>query len=567
MGVKHTKSKDLLDGSEWLRSVVQHYQKRRHGVAGFESFAIEPVVTRPQLESPCAKRKTTSKNDIVESSENGHKNGSRSRSKLGDLDDNGDGIEEERVAGSAVSNSYHAKDVSSVSSGVRHMRVSISFRNGKNQSQKVNWIVKSAQGSVEAVDALLHEIKVYTTLLGDVHKFLNSHKNVRARYLLNIPDYVFQERRYEGGRVTRCHLVLEDISQTKRCSPIENLQWQQGLTMGQFKVFLGTLAQFHAVGVAWNLATKDDSTLDNYPFLHYDHINSISPAERERLFRMYERLLKWKESQNTHKSQKHSFKRRLKLFHELRHSSTDLLAINLQKDMCDPLGGLCLGNVLPYEVMFQYHKPVSSIFEFSKPTDLLANAASGGVGANATGPTAPVSATVSYDENGPICAAVNTCHRVYFGNLVRELANLVFTAANPNVRRDYLIFMLQSYAFVLTSTLDLLDVAWSKHFKMSFPQFVRRFYDFVPQAILQSILIHMQLTNSAELDHLIFGKGKSPRNSAGNCGSGNLSSTAESNKSGCGKNENASKLEECVPLTPERIEFLIRLTDLVHKPI
>ncbi|WP_233530833.1 hypothetical protein, partial [Gelidibacter salicanalis] len=100
--------------------------------------------------------------------------------------------------------------------------------------------------------------------------------------------------------------------------------------------------------------------------------------------------------------------------------------------------------------------------EFSKPTDLINSVAGGSSNKDTPAPTAPVSATVSYDENGPICAAVNTCHRVYFGNIARELATLVFLTANANVRRDYLVFMLQSYAFVLTSTLDLLDVAWAK---------------------------------------------------------------------------------------------------------
>ena len=38
--------------------------------------------------------------------------------------------------------------------------------------------------------------------------------------------------------------------------------------MGQFKVLLGTLAQFHAVGIAWTLGSKDDSLLDLFPFLH-----------------------------------------------------------------------------------------------------------------------------------------------------------------------------------------------------------------------------------------------------------------------------------------------------------
>ena len=42
MGGKTTKpaSGNLLEGSTWLRTVVQHYQKRRHGVSGFDRSEI-----------------------------------------------------------------------------------------------------------------------------------------------------------------------------------------------------------------------------------------------------------------------------------------------------------------------------------------------------------------------------------------------------------------------------------------------------------------------------------------------------------------------------------------------
>ena len=43
MGGRNSKGKDLLEGSEWLRSVVAHYQKKRNGVSAFESFCIEPA--------------------------------------------------------------------------------------------------------------------------------------------------------------------------------------------------------------------------------------------------------------------------------------------------------------------------------------------------------------------------------------------------------------------------------------------------------------------------------------------------------------------------------------------
>ena len=41
-----------------------------------------------------------------------------------------------------------------------------------------------------AVARLQHEIKVYTSLLADVSKFLDSRKNPRSKFLLNIPSLV-----------------------------------------------------------------------------------------------------------------------------------------------------------------------------------------------------------------------------------------------------------------------------------------------------------------------------------------------------------------------------------------
>ena len=93
-------------------------------------------------------------------------------------------------------------------------------------------------------------------------------KNQRARYLLNVPDLIHHERLQQNGKVVRCHLITEDVSETKRCTPVKGCRIISGLSLGQFKVLLGTLAQFHAVGIAWSLGTRDDSILDLFPFLH-----------------------------------------------------------------------------------------------------------------------------------------------------------------------------------------------------------------------------------------------------------------------------------------------------------
>ncbi len=51
MGGRQSKSGgNLLEGSAWLRTVVQHHQKRRQGVSGFDSFIIEPFTEESSIQ-------------------------------------------------------------------------------------------------------------------------------------------------------------------------------------------------------------------------------------------------------------------------------------------------------------------------------------------------------------------------------------------------------------------------------------------------------------------------------------------------------------------------------------
>ena len=90
MGVRVSKQEqDALEGSEWLRSVVQtHWKKRNSGsVSRFESFLIEPAQ--------------------IFSDEEG--------------------------------------EISVQESGIRLTQVKVCFRNNKEQPQEVKWIVKSSR--------------------------------------------------------------------------------------------------------------------------------------------------------------------------------------------------------------------------------------------------------------------------------------------------------------------------------------------------------------------------------------------------------------------------------------
>lgn len=98
--------------------------------------------------------------------------------------------------------------------------MTVRFRNSKEHSLTLDWLVKSASylpassssdsllshsasasasaftevsaSDAEAVRSLQHEIRVYSGLLAEVHRFLQGRKNARAKFLLNMPEFVFQ---------------------------------------------------------------------------------------------------------------------------------------------------------------------------------------------------------------------------------------------------------------------------------------------------------------------------------------------------------------------------------------
>ena len=74
-------------------------------------------------------------------------------------------------------------------------------------------------------------------------------KNCELWSDVNIQFNVFSFGIFKG--LSRCHIVLEDITKTKKCLPLSSDRTLSGLPLGHFKVFLATLAQFHAAGIAW----------------------------------------------------------------------------------------------------------------------------------------------------------------------------------------------------------------------------------------------------------------------------------------------------------------------------
>jgi len=267
--------------------------------------------------------------------------------------------------------------------------------------------------------------------------------------------------------------------------------------------------------------------LDLFPFLHKTDSDDV--VKRQQHLNNYQRLLELHYDTDS---------RQVHLFKMLLAQADDLLYDNLKQDMCDVLGSVCLGAIMGNEVMFQY--------ENSKFFDLC------GVG----GANNIIWNNVISDKNNgsdedsthlsPICAAVTTCHRVHFGHLLKELALYFFTLPEPLIRERYIVFLLQSYCHVLTMTLEMLDVNWGRHFgaDLTFTKMIVAFYRFMPQAILRAVIAHMELTDPDELENLLSNKPDFV-----------IQST-----------DKQSPLKY-IPLTQERVHFLLSLMNRVHKPV
>ena len=99
--------------------------------------------------------------------------------------------------------------------------------------------------------------------------------------------------------------------------------------------------------------------------------------------------------------------RQRKLFKQLVEAfKDDLFRDTLKQDMCDPLGGLCLGTPTPHEIMYQYE---TNFFDLC-----------GVGGANIIWHSVNEEDKMNEsDDDVPICAAVTTVHRVHYGHLLK----------------------------------------------------------------------------------------------------------------------------------------------------
>ncbi len=213
------------------------------------------------------------------------------------------------------------------------------------------------------------------------------------------------------------------------------------------------------------------------------------------------------------------------------------------------LSAPCVGPLLATDVMFQT----------DEMAELLATAAVIAGDRRAPPPSSPPPLS---------CAALLSCHRVHLGPIARDVALAMTVSAAPSVRRRYLSSLLLSYAQALTATLELLDVDWSRQFGVTFAQLLRMVYDQLPAAAMRAILLHMRLTDPAEIATLSavdLSKGSRRTNSRNRLQ--RRSSSSSSTFSTCQSSDVALNRHFWLPLTPARMEFMVGLTDLILKVV
>ncbi|CAB4054950.1 unnamed protein product [Lepeophtheirus salmonis] len=337
-------------------------------------------------------------------------------------------------------------------------------------------------------DDLSLEVNIYTQLLTDVYKYLNCRSNVRVRYLLNIPEMIL----HESSRNSSSSWV-----DTKIALVLEDLtKTKSCMRIKAIEVI--------AVGFAWGTSFGDDSLLESHPYLHRPQ--RICSEDINLIFDKYVEILNYA---------------------ELRRNSSDILNCDVSKDMSSPCCGLCLGAPVPSDVLFRYDNSLNLLDEENNDT-----------------PNSPTSTV-------PICAAVNTCRRIHFGDVIREIATCFFTLPSPIVRAHYLTLMLQNYCQAFTLTSELLEVNTRKRINYSFQDFLGDFYKFVPHGILRAILMHMKRTRCSDIELL----------------KSSSTETKDVDDSYCDDEESGPVESYHIPLSNSRIRFLVALLDPIKKSI
>ena len=107
----------------------------------------------------------------------------------------------------------------------------------------------------------------------------------------------------------------------------------------------------------------------------------------------------------------------------------------------------------------------------------------------------------------PLRAVLVNAKYVNYSRITNDLAILFFTSADTNLRRFYLIKMVECFAETLGITLTNLGIDTDKY-DLKWPDFVREFQTHVLYGFLVGVLVAMANTDVSELNELITKSGQ-----------------------------------------------------------
>ena len=271
--------------------------------------------------------------------------------------------------------------------------------------------------------------------------------------------------------------------------------------------------------------------IEKYPYL--DGGSTLRSSENknqeefEECLKMYEQLLNWYYDGD-------KTVRQVMLLAELKKQYID--SNRTLKENTDSLpNGLCLGKITARALSYQY--------EDSKASDDNTDSST---------KCNQIKDNSIQKDNNPVCAAVNEVHLFHFGNIFKELAYLFYILPDPICRSHYLVPLIELYCDVLRQTFEMLELDWKTVFDgLNVVKVLHYFFHYISEAIIDTIIVQMKHTNAIELTNICKNLTKPSR----------LKDTVVENS------QDTSIPSKFIPLSIERIQYLIDLLNLIYKPI
>ena len=117
------------------------------------------------------------------------------------------------------------------------------------------------------------------------------------------------------------------------------------MDLTHLNLVLSTLAQFHAVSIAWKQSLEDDSILDIYPYLSKPPCPNISVSKRSCLLLSYRKILE--------KIHNNCLPERVEKKLDLLQQVCDGLGEPREDEVTSVLGSVGLGCISPLHLVFQ----------------------------------------------------------------------------------------------------------------------------------------------------------------------------------------------------------------------